>query len=81
MICIYISFVMLFFLASVAVWSYIYEYRSWNGGFCRENGYPWEYFATDSQGGRGYISGRGTDRRRYLWVSIPRIDRPAVYRS
>jgi hypothetical protein len=40
------------------------ERREWNKGFCRENGLPWEYFDTDSQGGRGYVAGNI-----YCWQS------------
>jgi hypothetical protein len=44
----------------------LHEYREWNGGFCKETGEPWEYFDTDSQGGRGYKSSTQT-----IWVSWP----------
>jgi hypothetical protein len=45
------------------------EKAEWNGGVCAETGLPWEQFDTDSQGGRGYKSGKY-----YLWVSYP-VDR------
>ena len=38
------------------------EKHTWNNGICRNNGLPWEYFDTDSQGGRGYRAGEA-----YCW--------------
>ena len=52
------------------VWAYVSERRQWNGGICKETGLPWDYFDTDSQGGRGYRSGE-----HYTWVSWPGIDK------
>jgi len=53
----------------LGLWGSIFERREWNGGICRENGLPWKYFDTDSQGGRGYKAGD-----RYCWISYPGID-------
>jgi hypothetical protein len=36
------------------------EAYDWNSGWCRDNGLPWRYFDTDSQGGRGYNAGDQT---------------------
>ena len=47
----------------------ISERRAFNNGICKKLGLPWIYFDTDSQGGRGYKSGKYT-----TWVSWPRID-------
>lgn len=67
-------------IAYLAIWSIIVmwlllglygsisERREWNGGVCRQTGMPWEYFDTDSQGGRGYKSGDNV-----VWVSWPGI--------
>lgn len=37
----------------------------WNKGFCSKCNDSWEYFDTDSQGGRGYKCGCG----RHIWIS------------
>ena len=42
---------------------------TWNNGICKENGLPWEYFDSDSQGGRGYKAGGHT-----CWISWPGVD-------
>ena len=46
------------------------ERMEWNHGICRETGEPWEYFDTDSQGGRGYKSGDYC-----VWISSPGIEK------
>jgi len=46
------------------------EVRDWNGGYCR-CGNKWEYFDTNSQGGRGY---KCRDCGAYVWISWPRVD-------
>ena len=46
------------------------EKVNWNGGVCRESGQCWEYFDSDSQGGKGYKDGMGNTH----WVSYPGID-------
>lgn len=62
-------------LASVSfvlgVCSICFERRDWNGGQCRKCGGGWEYFDTDSQGGRGYKCKCGE----HIWISYPLIDR------
>lgn len=50
--------------------AYSFERREWNHGVCRENGLPWVYFDSDSQGGRGYKAGD-----RFCWISCPWVDR------
>lgn len=47
----------------------VLERRDWNGGTCPQTGEPWRYFDTDSQGGRGYVSGSYR-----IWISWPGID-------
>lgn len=42
----------------------INERKRWNNGICKENGLHWEYFDTDSQGGKGYKAGDV-----YTWFS------------
>ena len=53
-----IPFLLLGVIGSVA------ERRLWNGGVCKETGERWEYFDTDSQGGRGYRS-----KDKVAWIS------------
>jgi len=48
----------------LGLWGSHAERVEWNNGICKENGWPWEYFDTDSQGGRGY---RADDI--YCWQS------------
>jgi hypothetical protein len=49
-------------------WHDAYE---WNGGVCRVSGREWQYFDTDSQGGRGYMDKDGNT----AWISWPLVDR------
>jgi len=44
-------------LIIITLWARRSEKKRWNNGVCKETGKPWEYFDTDSQGGRGYKSG------------------------
>lgn len=48
---------------------YYLDKRAWNKGVCKKNGIDWEYFDTDSQGGRGYKAGD-----QYIFVSY-RVDK------
>ncbi len=57
-------------LLSLGLFAIASERRLWNGGICKKNGRSWEYFDTDSQGGRGYQAGGQT-----CWISYPQIDR------
>lgn len=54
---------------SLAPIGWLLDKYTWNKGICRENGQPWIYFDTDSQGGRGYKSGKYV-----CWISWPFID-------
>ena len=56
-------------LLLVGLYGFLAERRNYNNGICRRNGEPWQYFDTDSQGGRGYKSGEYV-----TWVSWPGID-------
>lgn len=53
-------------LGLVAWWL---ERKIWNNGICKVNGLPWEYFDTDSQGGKMYRAGDYT-----CTISWPFID-------
>jgi hypothetical protein len=57
------------FLLGGALGASMAERRAWNRGICRQTGEPWVYFDTDSQGGRGYKSGKHC-----TWISWPGID-------
>lgn len=46
-----------------------YERKWWNNGICTDTGDRWEPFDTDSQGGRGYVSGDN-----YIWISWHCVD-------
>ena len=35
------------------------EKVQWNNGICKESGLPWDWFDTDSQGGRMYTDHHG----------------------
>lgn len=48
---------------------FIFEYIVWNKGICKSNNIQWEYFGSDSQGGRGYRAGEFV-----CWISYPFID-------
>lgn len=56
-------------LLSGSLFGSVSERREFNNGICRANGLPWEYFDTNSQGGRGYRAGDYV-----CWVSWPGID-------
>ena len=58
-----------FILMAMGFTGYFLERHKWNHGICKANGLRWEYFDTDSQGGRGYKAGD-----RAMWVSWPGID-------
>lgn len=49
---------------------YFVERHNWNKGIDRKTGEEWEYFDTDSQGGRGYKSSL-----RRIWITAPGIER------
>jgi len=36
------------------IWCRAYEKKLWNSGICAKCGTEWEYYDTDSHGGRGY---------------------------
>jgi len=55
----------LLFLAPICIGIQL-DRTSWNGGICKQNGESWEYFDTDSQGGRGYKA-----RNYHTWISWP----------
>lgn len=57
-------------IMAAPVWGWLSERKRWNEGVCPETGEGWEYFDTDSQGGRGYKSGDYT-----VWISWPGIDK------
>ena len=61
----------LFALLSACLLASKIESWLWNGGHCRKCGHSWEYFDTDSQGGRGYWC----KNRHTVWVSWPGVDR------
>lgn len=56
---------------AITIFAWFSEKREWNEGICPKCGNPWEYFDTDSQGGRGY-----TCRvcKSTTWISWPFID-------
>ncbi len=60
--------IFVFLLLTSIAW--FIDILSWNRGICKENGLSWEYFDTDSQGGRGYKAGDYT-----TWISWPFVDR------
>ena len=62
---------MLGLLAMIPIVGFICERRWWNGGKCPNDGIPWRYFDTDSQGGRGYTCD-SCDKT--ILVSYPLID-------
>jgi len=49
--------------------AYRSEKRQWNLGLSPATNEPWQYFDTDSQGGRGYRDSAGN----YIWISYPFI--------
>lgn len=49
---------------AIGVIGYIYDYIDWNRGICPKCGKEWEYFDTDSAGGRGYKCAC-----RHIWIS------------
>jgi hypothetical protein len=59
----------IFYFSTIVLFWYI-EKRKWNNGICKKNGLVWEYYDTDSQGGRGYIAGEER-----VWISYPFIDK------
>ena len=62
-----------FIFGALGAWGYFGykgEINRWNNGICRESSKPWERFATDSQGGRGYKDSLGN----YTWISWPGVD-------
>lgn len=61
----FILFLVIIFLIGILV-STVKERNEWNNGICQATGKPWEYFDTDSQGGRGYKSNNNV-----IWVTIP----------
>ncbi len=65
---------LLLFFPAVGIIGRRMEKKAWNGGFCPQTSQPWEYFDTDSQGGRGYKS--VVNGKRYsVWISYPGIDK------
>ncbi len=52
------------------MWARRGEIKRWNNGVCPQTGEQWEYFDTDSQGGRGYKSGKYG-----VWISYPSVDK------
>jgi len=60
----------IFVLVGIIAASWRSDIRNWNGGTCLYNGKKWEYFDTDSQGGRGYRAGDYT-----IWISWPCVDK------
>jgi len=59
-----IGIFILLVMLSGGLWCSISERKEWNGGFCKENGYAWMYFDTDSSGANGY---KAMDKT--LWLS------------
>lgn len=49
----------------------ICQFRDWNNGVSRYDGSPWQYFDTNSQGGRGYVDSSDN----YIWIDVPFLDR------
>ena len=62
------GFMTLMLLVGVA--GYFYERAYWNNGICEELGKPWMYFASASDGSRGYNDGEDNT----IWVSWPYVD-------
>lgn len=62
--------VLAFFTISYA--SYRHEKKIWNKGICRECNSEWEYFDTDSQGGRGYKC--QCDKFHTIWIGWFKAD-------
>ena len=65
-------YIICLFIVVTVAWgfgAYLWERHDWNGGICRKTGLPWEYFDTDSQGGRGYHS-----KDEVVWISWPFIE-------
>ena len=65
-----IDYVVLSIFAGLLSFGYIYDKVKWNGGRCK-CGESWEYFDTDSQGGRGYAC---KNCNKTIWVSYPFIE-------
>lgn len=65
-----IPIVLLELVLITALIASITDRRKWNDGICKANGLRWEFFAKDSQGGRGYSAGDET-----VWISWPGIER------
>lgn len=55
------------FLGFIFIFGYRNEKKLWNNGFCMSCKNEWEYFDTDSQGGRGYKCRCGG----CIWISYP----------
>lgn len=53
----------------LAVSSYRYEKKQWNGGVCERSGKKWRHFDTASDGSMGFTDGVGN----YIWISHHRI--------
>ncbi len=51
--------VVVLIVITLAIQAALLERKAWNGGYCPKCRNPWQYFATDSQGGRGYKCGAG----------------------
>ena len=66
-----VSLISIFVIGGALAW--FYEIKTWNKGICANTGKPWEYFDTDSQGGRGYISGEYS-----CWITYPCVDKKKV---
>jgi len=67
-----IAGIVVFLMLCGMFWARNCEKREWNDGICAKNGLPWVRFDTDSQGGRGYRSGKDYGNPRtayYCWIS------------
>ena len=62
--------------ASLSWLACFFETRCWNRGRCRDHNERWNYFDTDSQGGRGYKCARDplVGPRCMAWISWPGVD-------
>lgn len=70
-----VSLAILAVICAGIVWCRTSEKKMWNGGVCQLCGSKFEYYDTDSQGGRGYKCQCEDLSNRYrCWISY-RVDK------
>lgn len=70
-----IVLLLIILIVAVIVWCLavsVFERKVWNNGKCPKCGEHWEYFDTDSQGGRGYKCPKCDH---VLWISSHNVDK------